>query len=141
MNMKAIKVFLDSSVIIAGLASARGGSREILNLAELGFLIPVISEEVVREVTRNVERKLPDCLAHYYQLFRLLPFIMAEPGEERLVQAKGLINSNDARILAAALTARVDWLISLDKHFLALNSEKLSMKIGSPGEFLQSVVL
>ncbi|MDD3364519.1 MAG: putative toxin-antitoxin system toxin component, PIN family [Syntrophomonas sp.] len=139
MNTKPIKVFLDSSVIIAGLASAKGGSREILNLAELGFLVPVISEEVVREVTRNVERKLPDCLAHYYQLFRLLPFIMVEPSEESLAQAKELINHHDSRILASALSSRADWLISLDKHFLSLDNEELSIKIGSPGDFVQSL--
>ncbi|WP_276619844.1 putative toxin-antitoxin system toxin component, PIN family [Syntrophomonas wolfei] len=139
--MNPIKVFLDSSVIIAGLASAKGGSREILNLAELGFLIPVISEEIVREVVRNIERKLPACLAHYYQLFRILPFIMAEPSEDSLAQAKELINPHDALILASALSSRADWLISLDKHFLVLNNKELFMKIGTPEDFLESVLL
>lgn len=141
MNMKPIKVFLDSSVIITGLASSKGGSREILNLAELKFLVPIISEQVVREVTRNIEKKLPDRLPHYFQLFRLLPFVMVEPGLEDLEKARKLINPQDAGILASALTAGVDWLISLDKHFLALNNEELLMKIGSPGDFFESVVL
>lgn len=36
--MRRIKVFLDSSVIIAGLASASGGSHKVLALAELGVI-------------------------------------------------------------------------------------------------------
>ncbi|MDD2620154.1 MAG: putative toxin-antitoxin system toxin component, PIN family [Syntrophomonadaceae bacterium] len=139
--MKPIKVFIDSSVIIAGLASTKGGSREILNLAELRFLVPVISEQVVREVTRNVERKLPDYLSHYYQLFRLLPFIMIEPDQESLERARELINPQDAGILASALSVRANWLISLDKHFLALKNEELAIKIGSPRDFLEDVEL
>lgn len=139
MNMKPIKVFLDSSVIIAGLASARGGSRELLSLAEMKLLIPVISEQVVREVTRNIEKKLPNRLPHYFQLFRLLPFIMVEPSPENLEKTRKLINPQDAGILASALTAGVDWLISLDKHFLTLNNDKLPVKIGSPQDFLEFV--
>jgi len=136
--MKPIRIFLDSSVIIAGLASSKGGSREILNLAELRVLVPVISEQVVREVTRNMEKKMPQYLPHYYQLFRSLPFVMIEPGQESMEKALSLINDNDAIILASALTARVDWLISLDKHFLDLNKAEIPFKVGSPGDFLSS---
>ncbi|MEN6348830.1 MAG: putative toxin-antitoxin system toxin component, PIN family [Syntrophomonas sp.] len=139
--MKPIKVFLDSSFIITGLASSKGGSREILNLAELKFLVPVISEQVVREVTRTIEKKLPDRLSHYFQLFRLLPFIMVEPSSKNLEKARELINPQDARILASALTAGVDWLISLDKHFISLKKEGLVIKIGSPGDFLGNIDL
>ena len=57
MNMKPIKVFIESSVIIAGLVSKRGGAYEILILTELGIIIPYISEQVVYEVIRNVEKK------------------------------------------------------------------------------------
>lgn len=48
--MKQSKVFLDSSVIIAGLASRTGGSHEVLALSELGIIVPCISEDVVSEV-------------------------------------------------------------------------------------------
>ena len=46
MNMRKTRVFLDSSVIIAGLASASGGSHKVLALCELGLIDPFISAEV-----------------------------------------------------------------------------------------------
>ncbi|MDD2510190.1 MAG: PIN domain-containing protein [Syntrophomonas sp.] len=136
--MKSIRIFLDSSVIIAGLASPQGGSREILNLAELRVLIPIISAEVVREATRNIEKKLPAYLPHFYHLFRSLAFIIVEANEESIKKAASLINRHDVKILASALTARVDWLISLDKHFLNIDMDKVPFRIGSPGDFLNS---
>jgi putative PIN family toxin of toxin-antitoxin system len=136
---KKIKVFLDSSLIIAGLASSRGGSREVLLLAELGVIIPVISEQVVTEVLRNLERKVPQCLPEFYALFKILPLMMApEPSKEIRTKAHSLLNPADAEILAAALSAEADWLLSLDKHFLDSNLEKeLLLRIASPGIFLQ----
>ena len=58
--MKQSRIFIDSSVIIAGLASKTGGSHEVLALAELKLIIPCISEDVVSEFVRNVQKKLPN---------------------------------------------------------------------------------
>ncbi|AGL01881.1 putative toxin-antitoxin system toxin component, PIN family [Desulfoscipio gibsoniae] len=135
--MKRNNIFLDSSVIIAGLASKKGGSYEVLVLAELNIIIPCICENVVSEVYRNVQKKLPAGLVHVYSLFKNLPFKLIDPTEEDIEKAKKMINEKDAAILAAAITGKVDWLLSLDKHFLELDlGDKIGMKISSPGEFL-----
>jgi putative PIN family toxin of toxin-antitoxin system len=140
--MKQSKVFLDSSVIIAGLASKTGGSHEILALAELGLIIPYISEDVVKEVLRNVQDKLPNCKAYFYSLFKTLTFKLVDASDKDLEYAKALINEKDAAILAAAISGKVDWLISLDKHFLIMNWKgKLDFVICSPGDFLQELIL
>jgi len=137
MSMKQSKVFLDSSVIISGLASKKGGSFEVLVLAELNIITPCICEDVVSEVYRNVQKKLPGSLAYIYTLFKELPFELIDPTEEDMEQAKELINEKDASILAAAMTGKVDWLLSLDKHFLKANIEdKIGFRICAPGEFL-----
>ena len=140
MNTKQIKVFLDISVIMAGLASKSGGSHKVLLLAELGIIIPYTSEKVVTEVIRNVEKKLPGCLDLFYRFFRELPFQLTGYTDKNLELAKRLINDKDAPILAAAITAKVDWLLSLDKHFLYENlAEEVNFKIGTPGNFLQDL--
>lgn len=118
MSMKRIRVFLDSSVIIAGLASKKGGSYEVLAMAELNVLLPCICEDVVSEVFRNVQKKLPGSVPYVYALFKKLPFKIIDPADEDLALAKKMINEKDAPILAAAMTGNVDWLLSLDKHFL-----------------------
>jgi putative PIN family toxin of toxin-antitoxin system len=138
--MKSINVFLDSSVIIAGLASKSGGSYEVLALAEMKVIIPCISEDVVGEVFRNVQKKLPGSVAHFYTLFKKLPFKIIDPSEEDITKAGGLINLKDAQILAAAISGKVDWLLSLDKHFLREDLiNKVNFKICAPGEFLQTL--
>ena len=58
-TVKKIKVFFDSSVLIAGIASRGGASNRLLILCEKGFITPVISEKVVTEVTRNIEKNYP----------------------------------------------------------------------------------
>jgi len=138
MRMKQNKVFLDSSVIIAGLASKKGGSYEVLALSELKIIIPCICEDVVSEVYRNVQKKLPGALANVYTLFKMLPFKLIDYNEKDMERAKKLINKQDASILAAAITGKVDWLLSLDKHFLNTNMrDKMGFYICTPGEFLQ----
>lgn len=138
--MKQNSVFLDSSVIIAGLASKKGGSYEILLLAELNIIIPCICENVVSEVYRNVQKKLPGALANVYALFKELPFRLIDPTEENMQIAKKLINEKDAPVLAAAITGKVDWLLSLDKHFLYSNvGEEFGFQICAPGEFLRKL--
>jgi len=140
MSMKQIKVFLDSSVIIAGLASKKGGSYEVLALAELKVLLPCICENVVSEAFRNVQKKLPGSVPYVYTLFKKLPLKMIDPSGEDMALAKKLINEKDAPILAAAITGNVDWLLSLDNHFLEADMEgKINFQICSPGEFLQKV--
>jgi len=137
MSTKPSKVFLDSSVIIAGLASVTGGSHEILALAELKLIIPFISEDVVSEVLRNVQKKLPYSLPHFYTLFKTPPFKIIDATEKDMEYAKTLINEKDAPILAAAIAGQVEWLLSLDKHFLTADLQgKVSFNVGSPKDFL-----
>jgi len=137
--MKQSKVFLDSSVIISGLASRSGGSYEILALAELGIIIPCISEIVVTEVLRNVKSKLPGSLDLFYALFKKLPFKFYDPAKNVLQRAELLINIKDAPILAAAMTGKADWLLSLDKHFLKEDWHgKVDFLIGTPKDFLRN---
>ena len=138
--MKQTKVFPDSSVIIAGLASKKGESYEDLALAELKIIVPCISKEVVNEVFRNVQKKLPVSTAHFYTLFKKLPFEIIDPADEDLARAKKLIDEKDAPILAAAMSGKVDWLLSLDKHFLEERlEEKARFQLGTPGDFLQKI--
>lgn len=140
--MKQNKVFLDSSVIIAALASRTGGSHEVLALAELGLIAPFISEDVVSEVLRNVNKKLPGSANLFYMLFKALPFRIIDAAERDMEYARSLINEKDAPILAAAISGKVDWLLSLDKHFLTVDWKgKVDFVVCSPKLFLQEVVL
>ncbi|HID61354.1 MAG TPA: PIN domain-containing protein [Anaerolineae bacterium] len=60
---KILRLFLDSSVIIAGLASRIGASHTILALAELGLIRPVACPYILTEVERNLAKKVPEFLS------------------------------------------------------------------------------
>lgn len=136
---KKNRVFFDSSVIIAGLASPDGASSVLLALSEMGLITPVISEKVVTEVIRNIEKKLPKYLPHFYRLFKILPFVLVEATERNIKIAGKIINEKDSIILAAAMSMEIDYLVSLDKHFLNIDCKTLSFKICAPGELIKEV--
>lgn len=135
------KVFFDSSVVIAGLASPYGASAALLTLSEMGLIIPVISERVITEVIRNIEKKMPKYLSHFIRAFKILPFMLREPDEKDIKIAGNLINEKEAFILAAAISSEVDYLVSLDKHFFNLQCKNLSFKICTPGELIKEIYI
>lgn len=137
MSTKRIKVFLDSSVLVAGMASKTGSSHMVLALAEAGVIEPFICEQVVTEVIRNSEKKLPALLPYFYALFKVIPFRLKDPSPENLCLAVNLINEKDAPILAAVVSAKTHWLLSLDRHFLNISPGSVPFKISTPATFLR----
>jgi len=73
---------------------------------------------------------LPKSLASYYVLFKKLPFRLVDPDAKILEKAAQSINEKDAPILAAAMTAKVD--------YLELGSDNTpDLLICTPGKFLE----
>ena len=140
--MKPIRprVFLDSSVILAGVGSETGASGTLLDLCEAELVVSVLSKQVVVEVDRAVSAKLPhiaEKLRHF--LRHLRPIMVEDPPVEKVRQAVKRVHHKDAPILAAAAEAKVDYLITLDKkHFLrARQKQKFDPPVLTPGEFLR----
>lgn len=134
------RVFLDTSALIAGLASPTGASNVILSLAEAQLITLVISEEVLVEAERNVQEKLPRAIPEYHRFLTTCPLEQATaPSLAEVMAASEIIHPKDAPILAAAMSLKVDYLVTLDrKHFLddpdvAIKS---GLRIGTPDDFL-----
>jgi predicted nucleic acid-binding protein len=140
MEKPRLKVFLDTSALIAGIASSTGAAREILRLAELELIELVMSRQVIVEADRNIEAKLPALLAGYRAFIELLaPVLVDDPSPKDIKKYPGLIDPDDAPILTAAELSGVDFLVTWDKkHFLKTGVETgTGLKIISPGEFLK----
>lgn len=131
------RVFIDTSVIIAGLFSSTGASAAILDLCESEMLEMVVNKQVLTEADRNFEKRF-SCLVQEFRNFlkNTNPTLVADPTNEEVKKAQKLINSKDSPILAAALREKVDFLITLDNHFLLIK-EKVAIKIVSPAEFIK----
>jgi predicted nucleic acid-binding protein len=134
-----LKVFLDSSALIAGIASTKGAAREILRLAEIGLVEIIVSRQVVVEADRNITAKLPECLDDFRNYLEILaPVLVADPSQRVIQRFSSLIQLHDAPILAAAVAAQADYLVTWDqKHFMTSGPRALARpKAMNPGEFL-----
>ena len=71
MAKRAVKVFLDSNVILSGLLSHAGAPRIILDLLSVRF--PVLKGMTgpynLQEIERNLARKLPRAIPVFEQAF------------------------------------------------------------------------
>lgn len=137
-----MKIFLDSSVLIAALLSSEGGSAQILEFCEAGLLQGNISRDVLREIEEVVQRKLPEIHSKIRKIMRSSSLkIIGKIHPLLLKKSRGWIaDPGDAKILAAAKQGRVQYLITLDlRHFIKdpRVAEKSGLKILTPGDFLK----
>ena len=115
------RAFLDAACWVAAAGSETGGSSAILLLAQALLLVIVTSRDVLREAERNIQAKLGiGALKRFYLLLATTDVELSEPTTpEEEEQWVHLTARKDCHILAAALKANVDVLVTLDrKHVL-----------------------
>lgn len=135
-----IRAFVDTSVLIAGLASPAGASGAVLDLCEAEVMEMVVSRQIIVEADRNFSAKLPRLVGRFRRFMRDLgPVMVEDPGEDSVKRAAKVVGRKDASILAAAKESGVDFLITLDKkHFLSPRARKgAGLPVVTPAEFLQ----
>ena len=136
-----VRAFLDTSALFAGIWSVEGGARMILKLAEAGAIRLLVSSQVLSEIEGTLRRKAPDLLGMLALLLdRSGVETVPSPAPEAVQESQALTgHSGDARVLAAAWAAGVDYFVTLDrKHFLDSPGLKgaVPFPIGTPGDFL-----
>lgn len=134
------RVFLDTSALIAGLLSETGAAREVLRLGEAEIIEIVISKQVLVEAERNLMKKFPELEEAYHAFLKNLnPTVVSDPDREKIKQAVQWIDPDDAPILAAALEARVDYLVTWNtRHFMKKSVlQNVSFPIKIPADFLE----
>jgi uncharacterized protein len=135
-----LRVFLDTNVIFSALYSSRGAPGAILAHFIDGRINVVISQQVLEGVIRTIKEKLPEALPALKRLLlNAAPEICADPGAEMVSRWLKILQPGDAAILAAAIAAEADCLVTGDNHFLenpAVMSEA-GIKIITPASFLK----
>jgi predicted nucleic acid-binding protein len=134
-------IFADSSILIAGAASKTGASRAVLTMAEIGLFKLLISEQVLEECQRNLHKKIPLALPIFNQLIsQINPEILPNPSREQFLQYCKIIEAEDAPILASALLAKADRLLSLNtKDFTPEVGKQTGIMIQTPSQFIQDI--
>ncbi|MCK6584431.1 MAG: PIN domain-containing protein [Anaerolineales bacterium] len=139
--MSKIKVFLDSSAVMAGVISSAGAARVLLVMSENGQIETFISEQVIVESERSIAKKVPQALPEFRQTLKDANLkVVHNPTQEEIEENLSLIaDPDDVPILLAAMRTHVDYLATHNrKHFLndPKVAEKAGLKIGTPGDVL-----
>jgi len=138
------KVFLDANIWFSAAISIQGGSFLICRLAEAGLIQVFANNHVLEEAERNLLLKSPNKLVDFFSLIRntepkLNP---ASPSSTLIEKLTGLMPVKDMPVIAGALSAEADFLVSLDKkHILQPKLKNLDwpFRIVSTKEFLEII--
>jgi putative PIN family toxin of toxin-antitoxin system len=131
-----IRVFLDASVLFAAAYSDHGSARDLLRLAIAGRVEAIVSQDVLDEVERNLGRKAPAVAEQYRRLIAIVGVtVIADPTREEVRAAEAYVAQKDAMIVAAAIQAAPDYLVTYDRRHLlepAEVAEKSGLRIVTP---------
>ena len=138
-----VKVFLDSSILVAASASKTGGSALILDYCRKEKVKGFVSKDVIGEAKKNINLKLgqKEQIRFVYYLKHANLFLTEDPSVEQIAEAEKVIYAKDAPILASAVESKASYLITLDrKHFFTSQVEKFAspMKVVTPKDFILS---
>ena len=117
--MTPIRVFFDASVLFAAGYSNAGYARDLIRLAVRGQLRVIVSQDVLDEVDRNMGRKAPERVEAYRELLGLIDLeIVPDPTKEAVWAVEEYVVQKDAPIVAAAINAQPDYLVTYDRRHL-----------------------
>lgn len=139
--MKKYNIFLDSSVLVAGILSETGASHVLLLLGEKEDILLTVSEMVIIESERTIAIKSPKNIPVFRNAIVTSNLTIVRDPSNKEVEANLYLikDPNDVPILLAAIKAKVDYLATHNrKHFLEdpQVAERSGLKIGTPGDVL-----
>jgi putative PIN family toxin of toxin-antitoxin system len=137
-----VRVVIDSSVIVAALATPNleSASRVVLAAVAAGAVELVITDELEAEYRRAVE---------YPQVRRYAAKVDRQGFVDAIVETAGRVEAGsvagavpadpgDEKVVAAALAGRVAFVVTLDRHLLALDGLP-GLQLLRPGDLLREL--
>ncbi len=126
-----MRIFLDANVLFAAAQSPTGRSALLISFAKQGQCECITSPHAITEAQRNLEAKYPHAMKSFHEVLTIVHTIQeATTNSVHWALQQGL-PENDAPILAAAIQAKAEVLVTGDKtHFGHLfGKTKRSVKI------------
>lgn len=141
--MTSLTVFLDSSVILAGMASPLGGAGFLLQAARKKKISLIATPLIINEVNRHLSKLKLQSKQLKTLLNRRIICLVKDPDEAIISRCRRLTaDPDDAHVLAGAILANANFLLSLDKkHVLTKRVKKhlFPIRVFSPEQFWQSL--
>jgi len=136
---KKLRVFLDTSALLAGFNSPTGAAGVIISACFSADIVPIISPQILEEAERNIELKFPMLSAAWCSFLLIPPHLTKKPSLRQVRAAYTLLPTSDAPILASAIAATPDALVTWNtKHFMRPRVvAAVDFPILIPGDFLK----
>ncbi len=136
---KKLRVFIDTSALLAGLNSPQGAAGTILAACFVHDFIPVISPQIIEEAERNIPLKFPRLATAWASFLLIPPEITRAPSLAQVRRAYKILPTSDAPILASAIATKPAALVTWNtKDFLRKEViTSVSFPILIPQQFLQ----
>jgi len=115
-SRRPLRVFFDTSALIAGSHSRTGAAFALLQLASLGVVDGRISDVVRIEAERNVRAKLPGALPALRVMVDEVLTMASDPADVDLGRVRDWADPKDQPILAAALGDACPFLVTLNQR-------------------------
>jgi predicted nucleic acid-binding protein len=128
-DLRPLIIYLDSNVFISACLNERS---EFLKFWRLIAIEPVISRYAIDEISRNF--KVPGHRSRFEKLLARTRIV--SDADSRFIPAHIALVDKDRPILAAAITASVDYLITGDKNHFAHLYTVSGVRILNPADFL-----
>ena len=130
-----MRLFLDTSVLIAAAGSGRGASRFLVRRAEQQGWDLISCDYCADETRRNLP-KLPRASRAWEKI--VSPRVRLIATQVSLDQPLVFRKAKDRPVVITALAARATWLLTLDRQDFhpRLGRHVYGMIIATPGEFL-----
>jgi uncharacterized protein len=136
------RIFIDSSVLFSAANSNMGHSRDLMVMGANGEITIVLSDYVLEETRRNLSQLRQPPLDALDEILDSVNMEIVRVHKQAVQDAAKVIVLKDAPIIAAAKTAKVDMLVSLDKKHILNNPELenfIKASILTPAEAYQKL--
>ncbi len=138
--MEKISIVMDTSVLFAGLYSARGASHQILRLIDDGQIIPVISTSLLFEYEDVLKRKQEDLNLSGDEIEIILDNICALSKFQKIyfLWRPYLRDVKDDHVLELAIASGTNIIVTHNiKDFRGIDI--FNIQALSPGQFLEVI--
>jgi uncharacterized protein len=139
-----IRAVLDNSVLVSAFLAERGTSSEVIRAAKSGAFLACLSREILEETRRSLRDKVKTIRSHYTYTDRRIEehiadlITLAEPVIDLPRPHVVPLDRKDDVIVATAVKAQATYLVTGDRHLLALSAYQ-GIRIVKPRQFLESL--
>jgi len=133
------RIFIDADVLFAGAASPNehSASLVILRMAEITLIEALASQQVITEVERNLEEKMPAAMPAFRMLVSRCLHVVSDPTVAEIKALSKAADAKDLPILTAAVKENCIFLATYNiRHFQPGVESVMVLK---PGDLVQRV--